>query len=98
VDDRLLKLRILTPAGAVAETECDTVLLTLADGRNGRGGGSVGIRSGHAAAIMALADGEATAERDGKAVLRAHVASGFASVSDDVVTVLSDSAALAASE
>ena len=90
--DHHVKLRILSPTGITAERECDIVQMVIPDDSKGRGGGSVGIEAGHASTVMALADGDVEAVLDGHCALRAHVHGGFASVADDVVTVLSDSA------
>ena len=96
--EKALTLRLLTPVGYSAETVCDSVRLTLKDNAEGRGGGSVGILYGHAPAVMALGNGPVTAKEDGEVVLSAVLESGFASVRDNVVTVISDSAVLDGSE
>ena len=51
-------------------------------------GGSVGIRRGHADALMSVAAGELLALRNGTPVFRAKVGSGIAAVRGDCVTVL----------
>ena len=89
-----MKLRLLSPTGVTAETECDLVQMVIPDDATGHGGGSIGIEAGHASAVMALADGDLEADMDGKTVLHAHVHGGFASVEKDIVTVLSDNAEL----
>ena len=87
-----MTLRVLTPTGVSAETPCDSVRLTLRDDRNGRGGGSIGIRKGHADAVLALGRGPVRASLGSETVFRAEVEAGFASVKDNVVTVITDSA------
>ena len=89
-----LTLRVLTPAGSMAEESCDGVQLILRDGADGRGGGSMGILRGHAPAVMALGEGTVRAVLNGKVSLCLRVSGGFDSVRDDIVTVITDSAAL----
>ena len=89
--DACMTLRILTPEGAAAERGCDSVVFLLPDGADGRGGGFAGIMRNHAPAVMALAEGPLRASLDGKPVLEAVVSGGFASVRDNVVTVLTES-------
>ena len=97
--DRHVKLRILSPTGVTAEAECDIVQLVIPDDSTGHHGGSIGIEAGHASAVMVLAEGDVDANMlDGSSVLHAHVQSGFASVADDLVTVLSDSAVVEKTE
>ena len=81
-------LRVLTPGGVAAQTECDSVDLTMADDGTGHGGGSVGIRNHHADAVMALQKGPALARKDGKMIFSATLSEGFASVHNNVVTVI----------
>ena len=87
-----LTLRILTPQGELASVSCDSINLPLADDREGRGGGSIGIRPGHENCIMALQKGRAVARRGGETVFSAKIAGGFASVRDNVVQLLSPEA------
>ena len=88
--DGPMTLRVLTPGGAAAETACDSVQLFLRDGADGTGGGLVGIRRGHTPAALALDEGPLWASLRGKEVLRLQIGGGFASVRDDVITVLAD--------
>ncbi len=88
-----LLLRLLTPTGTSAEVVCDSVQLTLRDNAAGAGGGLIGIRHNHAPAVLALAEGPIRASLRGETVFRA-TAGGFASVRDNVVTVISDSAVI----
>ncbi len=96
--EKTLTMRLLTPAGFSSEVICDSVRLTLKDNADGRGGGSVGILYGHAPAVMALGRGPAVAKKGGEIVLSAVLESGFASVRDNVVTVISDSAVVEGAE
>ncbi len=86
-----LTLRLLTPNGTSAETGCDGVQLLIRDGADGQRGGLVGILRGHAPAVMALGEGPVLAYRAHVPVFRAIVSGGFASVAEDVVTVITDS-------
>ena len=88
-----LLLRILTPEGVLAEVRCDAVQLTLSDDTAGRGGGGIGIRRGHAEAILALQRGPVSARTGSEEVYRATLRGGFAAVRHDVITVLTDGAA-----
>lgn len=87
-----LTLKIVTPQGSQPPVACDSLRLTLCDGENGLGGGSYGIRSGHAKALLALAaSGPVTALAAGKTVLAGRCGGGFASVEGDAVTVVTES-------
>ena len=85
-------LKLTTPGGVSDEPACDSVRLTLREGADDRGGGSVGILRDHAPAVMALAPGEVTASLEGRQVFRVRIGGGFASVRDNVITVITDSA------
>lgn len=87
-----MTLRLLTPAGVSAAVACDSVQLTLRDGADGRGGGRMGIQRDHAPAVLALGPGLVRASRAGAIVFLAMVGDGFASVKDNVITVITDSA------
>lgn len=89
-----MTLRLLTPTGVSTETACDSVLLTQRDGAEGNGGGLVGVRADHAPAVIALGEGSVTASLGSRTVFRAAVAGGFASVLENVVTVITDSAVI----
>lgn len=88
----LMTLRLLTPAGVSAEAACDSVQLTLRDGADGHGGGRMGIQRDHAPAVLALGPGTVRASRAGAVVFLAEVGGGFASVKENVITVITDSA------
>ena len=89
-----MRLKLLTPAGQTADVGCDSVVLILQDDREGRGGGKVGVQPGHAPAVMALSDGPIRASLAGKTVLNARTAGGFASVKENVVSVITDSVSI----
>lgn len=87
-----MTLRLLTPAGVSEETACDSARLPQRDGADGRGGGFVGVQRDHVPAVIALSAGEVRASLAGQVVFRARVEGGFASVRDNVITVITDSA------
>ena len=89
-----MTLRLLTPSGVSADVGCDSVQLTLREGIDGKGGGLIGIKRDHAPAVMALGEGAILARLEGTVVFRAAVADGFASVENNVVTVITDSASV----
>ena len=89
-----ITLRVVTPAGVAAEVGCDSVRLVQCDDASGRGGGSVGILRGHVPAVIGLGSGRITALTDGRPVFSAEADSGFASVQDNVVTVITDNAVI----
>lgn len=80
-------LEIITPKGITERVECDSVRLCLADDKNGRGGGSYGVRAGHTYSILLLAEGTTEAQKDGERVLTLKTGEGFATVDKDTVTV-----------
>ena len=82
---RCVRLRVVTPAGAVLDIRCDSVRLNAADEQ---GGGSLGIRHGHMPAMIVLERGRLTAFSEGEKIKDIGVGGGVATVSDDVVTVL----------
>ena len=85
-----LVLKIVTPAGQTASVECDSIRLKIPDDEKGQQGGSVGIRKGHTATLLAVAPGTITAVTNDGEVKEFPVGGGFAFVEKDVVTVLCD--------
>ncbi len=83
-----MRLIIATPKGSLSPIECDSVHLTICDDANGKNGGNYGIRKGHAKALFSLEKGKATALLSGETVFLANVSKGFATVDNDVVTVV----------
>ena len=90
-NDALLKIRIVTPNGEAASASCDSIRLNMADDASGRSGGSVGIRKGHENAVISLAPGVAEGRLNGELVFSAKIKGGFATVKDNLVTVVTDS-------
>lgn len=87
-----IHLSVVTPTGEAFSVNCDSVRLNSEDDKNGRNGGGIGIRRGHAPAVIALAEGDVTALRDGKIVLKIKTKKGFASVKNDKITIITDEA------
>ncbi len=83
-----LSLKIVTPKGTFPPVACDSVRLTVCDGRKGKGGGSYGIRKGHTKALFSLDAGEISAFLTGKIVFAGQNGKGFATVEKDVVTAV----------
>lgn len=90
-----MTLRLVTPAGIAAEAVCDSVILSLPDSADGRGGGLVGIERNHMPAVLAIDRGGVRASLGGTLVLFAQTSGGFASVRDNVVTVITDGVQIA---
>ena len=82
--ERLLHLRVLTPAKTVLEAETGSVRLPLTDGL-------AGILPGHAPMLCALSAGELRCSVDGKTV-RIRLSGGVAHVGSDLLTVLTPEA------
>lgn len=87
-----LEFIVLTPYGEAVDVHCDSVHLTVCDDETGHGGGQVGFHRGHLPAVLALGDGPADALLHGEAVFHTVVHGGFASVRNDVIRVITDSA------
>lgn len=79
-------LSIVTPRGVAYSVCCDSVTLPLADG------GGVGVRRGHIPAEMALMQGVVRATTNGAPLGNISIAGGFASVKNNIVTVITDGA------
>ena len=84
--EKHLTLRMIAPEGGETVLVCESLRLPMADDSAGRGGGSLGIRPGHARALIALAEGVAEVVTE-EGVRRFHVAGGFADVKNDAVTL-----------
>lgn len=86
-----MKLQIITPNGAAEAVECDSVRLIMANDAEGKGGGSIGIRKGHADAVIALEpQGKAEAFLEGNLVFSRTLSGGFALVKSDAVSILTE--------
>ena len=92
-EEKPITLTVLTPDGVYGSARCDSVRLCVPDSRDGRvRGGGVGIRRGHADALMTVAPGVILGLSDGEPVLKCRVRGGLAVVSDNTVSVLTDGA------
>lgn len=85
-----LRLNVVTPDGAYGPYICDAVRLNAEEDSKGRGGGSCGIRPGHIDALFSLETGELTAYLKSEKILTANCGYGIASVSKNVVTVITE--------
>lgn len=88
--DAGLTLRLAPCDGKSTLVHCDSVRLVAKDGAKGSGGGSLGIRRGHAPALIALARGPVLAYLEGEMVYEAEFSGGVALVEHDTVTVFPD--------
>ena len=86
-----LSLKVITPEKEYVYENCDSVSFTLSDNSKGNGGGSYGIRKGHAKAIFSLSDGKLSASKNGEVIVEGIAAPGFSSVENNIVTVIVDS-------
>lgn len=81
-------LRVVTPAGEYTAVTCDSVRMLTLDGTDGKNGGWIGVRRGHTSALMALAEGAVHAFLEHEPVRTVEISEGFASVKDDVITIM----------
>ncbi len=87
-----LLIKIITPNSKPQEFVCDSINLQICDDAFGKGGGSYGIRKGHAKAILALDSGAIIAQREGATVCNIKTSGGFAVIENNTVTVTVDKA------
>ena len=83
-----LRVAIISPESTIYEGDADMVVAPAWDGE-------VGVLRGHAPMLVLLGAGEMRVTTGGSEQ-RFHVEGGFMQVADDVVTVLSESAATTA--
>lgn len=83
-----MQLIIATPKGSLKPLECDSVHLNVTNDSKDKKGGSYGIRKGHVKALLSLEKGNVTALLKGETVYSATTTKGFATVDNDVVTVV----------
>lgn len=91
-DERILPLHleIVTPDGETADMRCESVTFVAKDGKDGKNGGSMGIRKGHVKTVAVLDKGKIKAFIGGKEILSLEVESGFLSVMNDEISVITD--------
>ena len=87
---KTLQLTVVTPDASFGPYICDSVRINTEEDSKGRQGGSCGIRPGHTDAMFSLDKGPLTAYLDGGLILKANCGGGIASVSGDVVTVITE--------
>ncbi|MBE6717332.1 MAG: hypothetical protein E7573_10475 [Ruminococcaceae bacterium] len=85
-----MTLKIVTPEGILTEISCDSVIITVRDGKNGKNGGQYGIRKGHAPSLFATGHGFITGKRNDEIIFREILREGFARVSENTVTVTAE--------
>ena len=90
MDNEGVLLKIVTPGGEALRCACESVLLYVPDGKDGKNGGWVGIRRGHTDTLLALAPGTVKARKDGAVIQETVISGGVAFVENNVVTVLAD--------
>ena len=86
----MLTLKILSPDGVKGDVSCDSITLTVRDNEKGKGGGSYGIRTGHASSVIATDSGFISARLRGETVFSESFPGGTAFVADNTVTVLTE--------
>lgn len=80
-----MNLEIVTPVGAVCDTEVDSVVVPAEDGE-------LGILKGHAPLLASLGEGEIKLKLNNQALKGYRVQGGFLQVQDDKVQVLAEKA------
>ena len=83
-----LTLTIVTPKGTRGPVSCDSIHLKICDDMNGKGGGSYGIKAGHTKSLLSLEKGVIEAFLMGEKILTGECDVGFATVNQNVVTVV----------
>lgn len=83
-----LTLKIITPDGERPEISCDSVSVTVKDNKNGKGGGSYGIKKGHAEALIALDKGTLSAKKGEETIFSENLPEGFLSIKNNYITVI----------
>lgn len=81
-------LEVITPKGVYEKLKCDSVHFNISDNLKGKNGGSYGVRSGHAKAIFSLEAGLTKAYLNGNLVFCVECGNGFATVNDNLVTLI----------
>lgn len=75
----------------ISDIKCESVRLPVADSVKGDFSGSYGIKKGHARAVFSLKEGTVILTSDDKTVLSVDISDGFATVSDNQVSITVDS-------
>lgn len=85
-----LTLNIVTPDGALPPLFCESVYITVGDDKDEKKGGGYGIRTGHTKTLFSVATGPLRAYNGDKILLDKISGEGFATVENDVVTLILD--------
>ena len=85
-----LLLKVITPEKEYIYDNCDSVSFCVSDNQKGNGGGSYGIRKGHAKAVFSLDNGKLSAYKNSQVTVEMITSSGFAKVEENTVTVIVD--------
>lgn len=93
-----LTLKIVTPEGVDRTVDCESISLWMAPDAKGKGEGSIGIRQGHVDAVIALGNGPIEARKEGQAIFSARSEGGFATVLQDIVTIVTPHVVIVGSE
>ena len=83
-----LTLKIVTSDGKNQTIDCDSVTLWMTADSRGKGEGSIGIRKGHAEAVIALGNGPFSAHLENNPVFSGQTQGGFATVLKDTITIV----------
>lgn len=83
-----LTVKIITPEGEKNEIYCESLTVTVRDNEKGKGGGSYGIRKGHAEALIALDKGKITAKKGEEIILSETFPEGFLSVKNNYIEII----------
>ena len=86
-DSLPLTLIIITPDKRMPDILSDSITLPVRDNKNGKNGGSYGIRKGHISCLIALGEGEITAKAQSCVVFTKPCKSGIAELNRDTVTL-----------
>ena len=86
----MLTLKIVSKKGTGSAVKCDSVHLVTVDDTTGKGGGRLGIRPGHIKSLISVDEGPVRAYLDGKEIFFAIVGTGFATVENDIVTIVTE--------
>lgn len=85
-----LTLTVVTPEKTFPSVECDSIILTVKDNSDGKGGGSYGIKNGHARALMATDKGFVRAKAGDEEVFSLLLGEGFAEVNKNHIIITAD--------
>lgn len=85
-----ITVKIVTPQKVLKDIHCDSVHIMVYDDKNGKGGGSYGIRAGQINTVYAICKGPIYAYHEGKVIFSCETIGGFATFEDNVLTVTTE--------